>query len=155
MLLSQEEFEKQARQEHEKVLSMQQGKFQPQKRYAKKKTFRTKFNWKSQKTQRGACHYCGMKGHWLRHCRNKKKDEEKRVQMAKKPFVEDNIFILAQKNEGISYQEWVLDSGSMVHLCSNSEYFDEITEKRKKFKWINNSSCQSTGIGLKILKANR
>jgi hypothetical protein len=80
------------------------------------------------------CRQCGQRGHWAKECRNRsqinEEDEEKdgnderHVQAAPVLMVRTQAATPMQSN----LIEWILDCGSMVNICGDSDAFSNIMQ---------------------------
>ena len=75
---------------------------------------------KDKKKRTGACHFCNKKGHYIRECRLKKKQDQSNQTNA----VEENLVALITEVNLVSYDAgWWVDTGATRHICGDKNMF--------------------------------
>ena len=100
-----------------------------------------------ERKKKGACHWCGMEGHWERECRKKKagtpkkeRDSEASAHQASSPKQSAPsggiasawaASVVAMKTSSVS-RDWILDSACTHHLIKDRENFTTYHEVKNK-----------------------
>ena len=81
------------------------------------------------------CHFCHRKGHWKNDCKHRQEWFKKKGQVAEADIVlsgvEDTEVLMASyiKNNTSQNKDWIFNSGSTVHVCSQKELFNSLVAK--------------------------
>lgn len=80
------------------------------------------------------CFRCGKKGHIRSQC----KEHDRKID-----------FACSLNGSNMNIEElWILDSGATSHMCRTKEYFETLTESRKKIVSASGESIYAEGMGV-------
>lgn len=97
------------------------------------------------------CYRCGKKGHYQSACPEK----ASMARMAREAEEETWALQVRAKTSEIQRDEWIVDSGSSVHVCNDKNAFMELDESVKKELVVANGKIVATaGIGKIKLKVS-
>ena len=117
--------------------------------------------WKSKK-QKGECYYCGKQGHYSKECRGRKADEKAGNEYHKKKVndkdqeknktkssngksINYTDVLVIQDNENanrsLETMQFILDTGSKVHVCSNKCVYGQLRcDDNTTYRWFNGAT---------------
>ena len=94
------------------------------KQQGKKSRFDKNFKGRSKpQFKKGTCHYCNKKGHYIRFCRLKKKDDQAKKDGQANSVEEHLVAVTSEVNLVANEDEWWVDTGATRHICGNRNLF--------------------------------
>lgn len=95
---------------------------------------------------------CGEQGHFKRDCPRRKRNDDGDAESSTALVYDDGDALTVSKIGTNSQGEWILDSGSSYHICSNMDYFDSFRKSKGSVFLPNGYRCAVFGIGTVKIK---
>jgi len=101
-----------------------------------------------------ASHFCHREGHWKNDCKYRQEWLKKMGQDAEAEVassVEDTELLMATYEDNTSQGKgWIFDSDSMVHVCSQKEFFNNflIAKEEGIVRMVDGSACEVIDTGI-------
>ncbi|OMO97119.1 Integrase, catalytic core [Corchorus capsularis] len=108
-----------------------------------------KKNSKSDKT----CFHCGKKGHFIKECRYKKREDKKSGSSSKTNEAnivkdEDYVAVVIEVNAVVAASsDFFIDSGATIHICNNKDLFSSYVEDESEVFMGNQAAVRVVGKG--------
>ena len=115
-----------------------------------------KKNSKKEKT----CYHCGKKGHFIKECRYKKKENKKSGSSSNTKTNEANVMeidedfvaVITEVNAvSAANSDFFIDSGATVHICNNKDLFNTYVEEDSEVFMGNQAAVRVFGKGSIVL----